>query len=196
MQVWIGFKQNEEYVHEWTGEVAGEGDVGKAIGNALADYRSKRDKAIWGMSIQSPTAVKDAAPPEQRPSHCEGGRHCRALHRTQRVMRFAVNGFISSTTRAHVSALGVLNYKIYSRSRYLTHLRSIASQQTCHCIRRGIPACGCQENCDEGEDRGSRKEVGCQSAGYRGLRTETDETRRGKPRVCPNEHRPYPADSP
>jgi len=31
MQVWIGFKQNEEYVHEWTGEVAGEGDVGKAM---------------------------------------------------------------------------------------------------------------------------------------------------------------------
>ena len=51
MQVWIGFKQNEEYVHEWTGEVAGESDVGKAIGNALADYRSKSGKAIWGMSI-------------------------------------------------------------------------------------------------------------------------------------------------
>jgi hypothetical protein len=51
MQVWIGFKQNEEYVHEWTGEVAGEGDVGKAIGNALADYRSKSGKTIWGMSI-------------------------------------------------------------------------------------------------------------------------------------------------
>ena len=51
MQVWIGFKQNEEYVHEWIGEVAGEGDVGKAIGNALADYRSKSGKAIWGMSI-------------------------------------------------------------------------------------------------------------------------------------------------
>ena len=72
MQVWIGFKQNEEYVHEWTGEVAGEGDVGKAIGNALADHRTKSGKAIWGMSImvdkarhgrQSPTAVRDAAPP-------------------------------------------------------------------------------------------------------------------------------------
>ena len=48
MQVWIGFKQNEEYVHEWTGEVAGEGE---AIGNALADYRSKSGKTIWGMSI-------------------------------------------------------------------------------------------------------------------------------------------------
>ena len=47
----VGFKQNEEYVHEWTGEVAGEGDVGKAIGNALADYRNKSGKAIWGMSI-------------------------------------------------------------------------------------------------------------------------------------------------
>ena len=41
MQVWIGFKQNEEYVHEWTGEVAGEAEVGKAIGNAIAEYRTK-----------------------------------------------------------------------------------------------------------------------------------------------------------
>ena len=51
MQVWIGFKQNEEYVHEWTGEVAQEQDVGAAIGNAIADYRTKSGKAIWGMSI-------------------------------------------------------------------------------------------------------------------------------------------------
>jgi hypothetical protein len=51
MQVWIGFKQNEEYVHEWTGEVAQEEDVGAAIGNAIADYRTKSSKAIWGMSI-------------------------------------------------------------------------------------------------------------------------------------------------
>jgi hypothetical protein len=87
------------------------------------------------------------------------------FHRTQRVMRFAVNGFISSTTRAHASALWVSSYKKYSQSRYSTHLRSIASQQTCHCIRCGIHACGCQENCDEEEDRGSRKEVGCQGAG-------------------------------
>jgi hypothetical protein len=51
MQVWIGFKQNEEYVHEWTGEVAQEENVGAAIGNAIADYRTKSGKAIWGMSI-------------------------------------------------------------------------------------------------------------------------------------------------
>ena len=37
MQVWIGFKQNEEYVHEWTGEVADEGHVGQAIGQAIED---------------------------------------------------------------------------------------------------------------------------------------------------------------
>ena len=47
MQVWIGFKQNEEYVHEWTGEVAGEAD----IGNAIAEYRTKSGKTIWGMAI-------------------------------------------------------------------------------------------------------------------------------------------------
>jgi hypothetical protein len=51
MQVWIGFKQAEEYVHEWTGEVAQEEDVGAAIGNAIADYRTKSGKPIWGMSI-------------------------------------------------------------------------------------------------------------------------------------------------
>jgi hypothetical protein len=45
MQVWIGLKQNDEYVH------AEEGDVGEAIGNAIADYRTKSGKTIWGMSI-------------------------------------------------------------------------------------------------------------------------------------------------
>src|SRR6476646_2776441 len=47
---------------------------------------------------QSPTAVRDAAPPEQRPSRGEGSRHCGAFHRTQRVIRLAVNGF---THRQH-----------------------------------------------------------------------------------------------
>jgi hypothetical protein len=84
---------------------------------------------------------------------------------------------------------GVIN--IFSIT-LLAHLRSVASQQTCPCIRRNIYACGCQENCDEEEDRGSRKEVGCQSAGYRGLRTDTDETRRGRPRVCPDKPRIQP----
>jgi hypothetical protein len=51
MQVWIGFKQNDEYVHERTGEVAQEEDVGAAIGDAIADYRTKSRKAIWGVSI-------------------------------------------------------------------------------------------------------------------------------------------------
>ena len=69
MQVWIGFKQNEEYVHEWTGEVAGEGDVGKAIGNAHADYRAKAGEALGnvGHGRQSPTAVSNAAPTEALP---------------------------------------------------------------------------------------------------------------------------------
>src|SRR5262249_43794753 len=38
MQVWIGFRQNGEYVHEWTGEVAQEQDVGAAIGNAINNF--------------------------------------------------------------------------------------------------------------------------------------------------------------
>jgi hypothetical protein len=56
MQVWIGFKQNEEYVHEWTGEVVSEAEVGKAIGNAIADYRSKSGKSIWSTTIMADKA--------------------------------------------------------------------------------------------------------------------------------------------
>jgi len=33
------------------GEVAEERDVGEAIGNAIADYRTKSGKTIWGVSI-------------------------------------------------------------------------------------------------------------------------------------------------
>ena len=37
MQVWIGFQRDDAYVHEWTGEVAEESDMGKAIGNAIGN---------------------------------------------------------------------------------------------------------------------------------------------------------------
>ena len=53
---WIGFKQNEEYVHEWTGEVVSEAEVGKAIGNAIAEYRSKSGKSIWSTTIMADKA--------------------------------------------------------------------------------------------------------------------------------------------
>src|SRR4051812_30058565 len=79
-----------------------------------------------------PDHSETLCPPEQ----CPGGAF---FHRTQRVMRFAVNGFLA-TTHAHVSAWWVANHKIYSRSRYSTHLRSIASQQTFHRICRAIHA--------------------------------------------------------
>ena len=52
MQVWIGFKQNEEYVHEWTGEVVGEAEVG----NAITEYRSKSGKSIWSTTIMADKA--------------------------------------------------------------------------------------------------------------------------------------------
>jgi hypothetical protein len=51
MPVSFVLNQKEEYVHEWTVEVAQEQDVGAAIGNAIADYRTKSGKAIWGISI-------------------------------------------------------------------------------------------------------------------------------------------------
>ncbi len=51
MRVWIGLKRDDAYVHEWTGEVAEEADVGKAIGDAIAAYIKSSGKAIWGLTI-------------------------------------------------------------------------------------------------------------------------------------------------
>jgi hypothetical protein len=51
MRVWIGLKQNEEYVHEWVGEVAEEDDLADAVRNAIVDYRKTSGKAIWGITI-------------------------------------------------------------------------------------------------------------------------------------------------
>jgi hypothetical protein len=51
MQVWIGLKQGDEYVSEWTGEIAGEEEIGTAIGQRLVDYRKSSGRAIWGMTI-------------------------------------------------------------------------------------------------------------------------------------------------
>jgi hypothetical protein len=51
MQVWIGLKQGDEYVSEWTGEIADEDEVSVAIGRAIADYRKRSGQAIWGMTI-------------------------------------------------------------------------------------------------------------------------------------------------
>ena len=38
MRVWIGFIRGDAYVHEWTGEIAEESDIGQAIGNAVTAY--------------------------------------------------------------------------------------------------------------------------------------------------------------
>ena len=51
MRVWIGLKQNEEYVHEWVGELAEEDDLADAVRNAIVDYRKTSGKAIWGITI-------------------------------------------------------------------------------------------------------------------------------------------------
>src|SRR3954462_12783651 len=98
MQVWIGFKQNEEYVHEWTGEVAGEGDVGKAIGNALADSKQERQGHLGNVhhGRQSPTAVRDAAPPGAVP-----GRRVFSPNSTSDAHRRLVDN-----TRACISVVG------------------------------------------------------------------------------------------
>jgi hypothetical protein len=51
MRVWIGFKRDDAYVHEWTGEIAEESDIGQAIGNAVAAYTRSSGKPIWGTTI-------------------------------------------------------------------------------------------------------------------------------------------------
>jgi 2-keto-4-pentenoate hydratase/2-oxohepta-3-ene-1,7-dioic acid hydratase in catechol pathway len=58
MRVWIGLKQGDEYVSEWTGEIADEGEIGAAIGQTIADYRKNSGQAIWGMTIM----IDKAAP--------------------------------------------------------------------------------------------------------------------------------------
>jgi hypothetical protein len=58
MQVWIGMKQGDKYVSEWTGEIAGEEEIGVATGRVIADYRKTSGQAIWGVSIM----IEKAAP--------------------------------------------------------------------------------------------------------------------------------------
>jgi len=57
MQVWIGMKQGDKYVSEWTGEIAGEEEIGVATGRVIADYRKTSGQAIWGMSIRTDKAT-------------------------------------------------------------------------------------------------------------------------------------------
>ena len=45
-------KQGDKYISEWTGEIAGEEEIGVATGRVIADYRKTSGQAIWGMSIR------------------------------------------------------------------------------------------------------------------------------------------------
>jgi hypothetical protein len=51
MRVWIGLKQDEEYVHEWVGEVSEDDDIADAVRNAIADYIKASGKPLWGITI-------------------------------------------------------------------------------------------------------------------------------------------------
>ena len=62
MQVWIGLKQGDAYVSEWTGEIRDEEEVSVAIGKAIADYRKKSGQAIWGMTIMVDRIVRQRQP--------------------------------------------------------------------------------------------------------------------------------------
>ena len=45
------FQRDDAYLHEWTGEIAEESDIGKAIGNAITAYMKSSGKPIWGTTI-------------------------------------------------------------------------------------------------------------------------------------------------
>ena len=51
MRVWIGLKQDEQYVHEWIGEITKEDDLADAVRNAIADYQKRSGKSLWGVTI-------------------------------------------------------------------------------------------------------------------------------------------------
>jgi hypothetical protein len=49
MKVWVGLKRNDEYVHEWEGEVQ-EAEIANAVRNALTEYANKGE-ILWGLTI-------------------------------------------------------------------------------------------------------------------------------------------------
>jgi hypothetical protein len=60
MQVRIGMKQGDKYASEWTGDIAGEEEVGVAIGQAIADYQRTSGQAICRMTIMIDKATPTA----------------------------------------------------------------------------------------------------------------------------------------
>ena len=60
MRVWIGLKQDEQYVHEWVGELTKEDDLADAVRNAIADYQKRSGKSLWGVTI-----MVDKNPPQR-----------------------------------------------------------------------------------------------------------------------------------
>jgi hypothetical protein len=58
VRVWIGLKQDEQYVHEWVGEISHDGNVADAVRDALAEYQKASGKPLWGITI-----VVDKNPP-------------------------------------------------------------------------------------------------------------------------------------
>lgn len=49
MKVWVGLKKNDEYVHEWEGEVQ-EAEIANAVRDALNEYANKGE-ILWGLTI-------------------------------------------------------------------------------------------------------------------------------------------------
>ena len=60
MRVWTGLKQDEQYVHEWVGELAKEDDLADAVRNAIADYQNRSGNSLWGVTI-----MVDKNPPQR-----------------------------------------------------------------------------------------------------------------------------------
>jgi hypothetical protein len=72
MQVWIGVKQGEEYVCEWTGEIEGEDELGVVIAKIIANYRIKSGQFIWGMTIM----IDEVATQRERLGYTDRAQFC------------------------------------------------------------------------------------------------------------------------
>ena len=65
MKVWIGLKRGEEFVHEWTGDIASEDNLAQAVQHALSDYKARNNEPIWGLSIMVDKVPQPSDPSER-----------------------------------------------------------------------------------------------------------------------------------
>ncbi len=58
MNLWIGIKKGEKYVHEWTGDIA-EDEIPDAVQQALIVYGADSNDALWDVTIKVDKCPQD-----------------------------------------------------------------------------------------------------------------------------------------